>query len=319
MRLNRLDLNLLVCLDALLAERNVSRAATRVFLSQPAMSVALRRLREHFGDELLIHTGRSYSPTTFASSLQRPVRDMVLQLRALSGLRPNFDPTRCDRTIRIEASDYVSTILMTRVLKRAAESAPHMKFDVRLPESNFVENLESGETDLLVIPQPLCSREHPSQVLFTDTFSCVVWEGNSQIRKRITRQQYLQAGHVVAEWNAGRLPALDEEELVRRGFRRRREVTTQSFWLSPQFVIGTQRIATVQTRLAQFMVTRWPIRLLPSPIQTSPLIETVQWHRHQERDDAILWVLELLKSVARELMDEQPGKIRSRKRAPFAR
>jgi len=92
MRLNRLDMNLTLCLDALLAERNVSRAATRLFVSQPAMSIALRRLREHFNDELMVQTGRSYRLTSFAESLQRPVRDVVLQMQAISGWRPNFDP-----------------------------------------------------------------------------------------------------------------------------------------------------------------------------------------------------------------------------------
>jgi DNA-binding transcriptional LysR family regulator len=101
MRLNQLDLNLMVCLDALLSERSVTRAAKRVFLSQPAMSISLKKIRQYFDDDIVVQIGRTLKLTTFAESLQRPVRDAIPQMRAISEW--NFDPAQSDREIHLEA------------------------------------------------------------------------------------------------------------------------------------------------------------------------------------------------------------------------
>jgi LysR family nod box-dependent transcriptional activator len=308
MRLNRLDLNLMVCLDALLAERNVSRAAARVFVSQPAMSVALRKLREYFADEILVQSGRTYRLSAFAESLQKPVRDAILQMQTISDWRPNFNAAQSDRRITIESSDYIATVYMAKVFGQAYALAPRMRFDLRLLGPHYLENLDSGDIDLLIIPDAVSSEAHPRDVLFTDTFSCVVWRGNSLIKRRVTREQYLQLGHVICEWDGGRMEALDETLLAQSGFRRRREITAPSFSLTPQLVVGTQRIATVQTRLAEVMAANWPIRILPCPIELPPIVETVQWHKYQERDPAILWFLDVLKSVAAKLTPRASGR-----------
>ena len=176
-----------------------------------------------------------------------------------------------------------------------------MSIAVRLLNSNYMEDLDSGEIDLLIIPDVLSSKSHPSDALFTDTFSCVVWKDNTLVKRNLTRKQYLQLGHVITEWDGGRLDALDEMVLSRLGYQRRREVVAPGFTLAPQFVVGTQRIATVQTQLANAMAERWPIRVLRCPIDIPPIVETVQWHKYQERDPAILWFIDLLRIVAAEL------------------
>ena len=310
MRLNRLDLNLTVCLDALLAERNVSRAAARVFVSQPAMSVALRRLREYFQDDLLVQAGRQYRLSAFAESLQKPVRDAILQMRAISDWRPNFEPALSDRKLSIEASDYIATVFMPEVFKLASAEAPEMRFELRLLAPGYLDSLDSGEIDLLIIPDALSSSAHPRDVLFTDTFSCVVWQGNTLVKSRLTRTQYFRLGHVICAWDGGRMEALDENQLSRSGLHRRRAITAPSFSLAPQLVVGTQRIATVQTRLAVLMAKSLPIRVLPCPVTIPEIVETIQWHKYQERDPAVRWFLELLKSVASRLGSSRPAPIR---------
>jgi DNA-binding transcriptional LysR family regulator len=301
MRLNQLDLNLMVCLDALLAERSVSRAAKRVFLSQPAMSVALKRLRQYFDDDIVVQVGRALKLTEFAESLQKPVRDAILQMRAISEWKPNFDPAQSDRKIILEASDYITAVYMTRVFECAYAKAPRIRFDLRLLGPTYLDDFESGEIDMLVIPEVVSSNEHPRETLFSDTFSCVVWERNSLVSDGISKDQYLRMGHVMTEWDGGRLAALDETVLAHSGYARRREVTAPSFSLAPQLVVGTDRVATVQTRLAHKMALQSPLRVLPCPIEIPPIVETVQWHKYQERDPAILWFLQILRSVALEL------------------
>jgi LysR family nod box-dependent transcriptional activator len=300
MRLNKLDLNLLICLDALLAEKNVSRAADRIFLSQPAMSSALARLRAYFEDEIVVQVGRTMVVTPFAQTLAKPVRDVLLQMQAITAWRPDFDLAKSDRRISIEASDYTTAVFMVKVFERAWREAPRMQFDLRLLSPTYMEELDSGVVDLLIIPNVLVSNDHPSDSLFSDTWSCVIWNGNSLVGNRVSLEQYLKLGHVITEWG-GRMMALDETLMSQFGYSRRREIIAPSFSLTPQLVVRTDRIATVQTRLATFMARQWPLRVIPCPVEIPVIEETVQWHKYQERDPAILWFRQLLKSVGTEL------------------
>jgi DNA-binding transcriptional LysR family regulator len=118
---------------------------------------------------------------------------------------------------------------------------------------------------------------------------------------RITLEQYLNCGHVMTEWGGGRVPAIDETVLAALGYERRREITAPSFSLTGQLVVGTSRIATVQTRLATFMARHWPLRVLECPVAIPHIVEVVQWHKHQDSDLAIVWMRQLLRSLGGEL------------------
>jgi LysR family transcriptional regulator, nod-box dependent transcriptional activator len=301
LRLNRLDLNLLVCLDAFLIEKSVTKAAEKVFLSQSAMSCALRRLREYFDDEILVQVGRTMVLSPFAQSLEAPVRDALVQMQAISERRPHFDPSMSDRTITLEVSDYVATVLLPRVLESAAKSAPRMHFGIRLIDEPYAEDLEHGTVDLLIVPEALACEGHPSEALFHDAWACVVWSENPLVGKSISLEQFLDLGHVVTEWGGGRLTALDETILKGLGHERRREITAPSFNLTPQLVVGTSRIATVQSRLAAHMARHWPLRVLACPVPMPRIVEVVQWHKHKDRDPAIIWMRKLLNTLGKEL------------------
>ena len=127
MRFQRLDLNLLVALDALLAERSVSLAAERICLSQSATSSALGRLREYFADDLLVVKGRQMVLTARAESLVEPVRAVLEQIRTTISVSPPFDPATSDRAMTIMASDYVTEVLLATALREIADVAPLMR------------------------------------------------------------------------------------------------------------------------------------------------------------------------------------------------
>src|SRR3954464_7975342 len=135
MRYQRIDLNLLIALDALLAERNVTRAAERMHMTQSAMSGVLARLREYFDDQLLVPVGRAMKLTPRAESLIEPVRDILLKVDSTLGVRPEFEAATAQRHFVLIASDYVSNVLLAEVLRRIALVAPGLSFDVR-PSSN---------------------------------------------------------------------------------------------------------------------------------------------------------------------------------------
>src|SRR3974377_573494 len=137
MRFQNLNLNLLVCLDALLEEKSVSKAANRVFLSQSAMSDALARMRDYFGDELLVQVGKTMVPTPLANSLVQPVRDVLIQIRAIASTSVKFDPAKSHRKITVMASDYVVSVLLRKVVSKLSMQAPRMQIEFMALTSEF--------------------------------------------------------------------------------------------------------------------------------------------------------------------------------------
>lgn len=299
LRINRLDLNQLACLDALLAARSVTQAAVQVNLSQPAVSATLARLREYFGDPLLLPAGRGLSLTPFASSLQQPVRDLLLQAQALTRRRPETDPARIERDIVIVASDYVHTIVLDALFQRAAREAPRMRFEVRSIGGYLAEELDQGDVDLVVSLASGVSVAHPSEPLFRDRYACIAWTGNTELGRTLTRETYLRLGHVTALLGRGRTPTLDQIALDAQGLARRAEVRVPSFTLVPGCLVGTNRIATLQSQLARQLARQQPLRVLRCPIEIGDIVMAVQWHRHQSDDPAIAWVRRTLHAVVR--------------------
>ena len=300
MRINRLDLNQLGCLDALLAERNVSRAAEQVHLSQPAVSATLARLREYFSDPLLVPTGRVLNLTPFARSLIEPVRDLLLQAQALTRRRPELDPGRIEREITIVASDYVLSLVLAPLFRRAEQEAPGLRFEVRSISGYLAEELDHGDVDVVVSLSTAISRLHPSEPLLRDTFSCVVWNGNAAVGRTLTKARFLELGHVTTILGRGRVPTLDQIAMDLQGLKRRVEVRVPNFTLVPSCVVGTNRIGTLQTQLAKMLARQWPVRVLRCPIAIPDIVTAVQWHRYQSHDPAILWVRSALHDAVRQ-------------------
>jgi DNA-binding transcriptional LysR family regulator len=318
MDLHLFDLNLLVALDALLTERNVTRAGNRLNLSQSAMSGALARLRHYFHDELLVPVGRQMVLTPVAEGLVTPVRDILLQIRGTLGSKPRFEPSTATRHLSLAVSDYVTEILMADVLRAARCEAPHITFELRPVGRRAGEDLEAGELDFLIAPEDYVQSTQPTEVLFEDTYTCVVWDGNTAIGKTMTLEQYLELGHVVVNVAANEPPSNYDEQFLRRSnLKRRVEVMVPTFSLAPQLVVGTDRVATITTRLAAKCARILPLRLLPLPIAMPPMVEMLQWHKVHEYDTAHDWFRGLLKKVVQTL--PPPPSIRGGRAAHAAR
>jgi len=296
MNLHLFDLNLLVALDALLHECNVTQAGNRLNLSQPAMSGALARLRSHFQDELLVSVGRRMVRTPLGDELVQPVREILLQVRGTLEARSGFDPATSTRHLTIAASDYVVAILLADALRRVRCEAPLMTFDLRPLGPRASEALDNAELDFLIAPAG-DYEVHASEVLFEDTFTCVAWSGNSAVGATISPDEYLNLGHVVV--NVGQDPVgnVDEVHLRKAKRRRRIEISTPSFLLAPQLVVGTDRITTITSRLALKYQAILPLKLVPLPIELPPLVELLHWHRAHNQDAAHLWFRRILKDA----------------------
>lgn len=296
-----LDLNLLVALDALLAERNVTRAGGRVHLSQSAMSGALARLRQFFGDDLMVPIGRSMVLTPLALSLIQPVRDVLLQVQATVATKADFDPATSDRRFTIMGSDFVLTTLMADVVPRVVRAAPGVALELRHMDTTGREGLDRGALDFLVVPHVFVADAHPSEPLFEEGYTCLVWAENAEVGDRISFEQYLAAGHVAIAVGESRHPGFEEWLLQHYGYKRRVAVVAPTYAMLPFLVVGTNRIATVPASVAKFSAQYLPLRTLPLPVKIPKRIELLQWPRFQDQDPGSIWLRGVFRDAAARL------------------
>jgi len=303
MRFGRLDLNLLVALDALLTERSVSLAADRLCLSQSATSSALGRLREYFGDELLVVKGRNMILTARAEELIDPVRAVLEQIRTTVAVAPPFDPSTADRLIRIMASDYSTEVLLTGVLATLETDAPNIRFEIQSMSDNPIETIDRGYVDLLLTINYAISPDHPSLLLFEDDYVVVGARENPAMHEPMTRELYFRLGHVSARFGKSRVPAFEDWFVRRQKQQRRVEVVAPTFLSLPGLIAGTNRIATVHRRMAEIVVRSMPLVMREVPFAIPPIRESVQWNIANSNDRALRWVVERFQAAAAALRD----------------
>ncbi len=297
MRLNRFDLNLLVALDVLLSEKSITRAGKRLNLSQSATSGVLSRLRDSFEDELLIPVGRNLVLTPLAASLCSPVAELLLQIQSTIDIKPDFDPRTATREFRILASDYVSTVLLGELSQRIARMAPGINIDIVPTIANSNELIDRGEVDLIILPKKFMSTLHPTELLFEETYTCIVWDENTLVGDAVSLEQYMALGHVSCRFGNS-ATSFEEWFLKDSGYDRRVEVFTSNFTSLPHFVMGTNRIATMHTRLATTLAKYYPIRLIPPPLEIPKLEMCMQWNRFLDKNLSHNWLRTLLVEIA---------------------
>ena len=199
MNLRSVDLNLLVVLDALLNERNVSRAGERIGLSQPAMSAALARLREIFGDPLLVRVGRELALTHNAEELIVPLREALDRIEITLRQKARFDPRVDLRTFSISASDYAVFVLLAPFVRAVASEAPNVTIHLLPRSRDATRVLQANQADLVIEPSELIGKsEFPSSPLMSDRWLCAIDADNPLIPSgRITKEQFLRLPHLV--------------------------------------------------------------------------------------------------------------------------
>ena len=298
MRFNRLDLNLLVALDALFAEQSITRAARRLNMSQSATSGVLARLRDYFEDPLLIQVGRTMVLSPMAVNLAGSVRDVLLRIQSTIAVQPGFDATTSARHFRVVASDYPISVVLASVARGLALEAPGVTLELVMPGDQVPGVIDRGEADMLIMPAQYLSNEHPSEPLYAETYSCVVWSGNTEVGERMTLEQYMSLGHVTTLFGSKRQPSLEEWFLQGSALARRIEVSTNNFNTLPLLVIGTHRVATMHTRLAHMFARTLPLRIVPVPVEFPGMVWSMQWPRHLHGDAAHKWFRAKVKAAS---------------------
>ncbi|MCA0045929.1 LysR family transcriptional regulator [Mesorhizobium sp. B283B1A] len=298
MRFRGLDLNLLVVLDALLAERNLSAAARRINLSQPAMSAAVARLRDFFGDELFSMNGRERILTSRAAALGPAVRDALLHIQRTIISSDPFDPARSDRRFRVTISDFATLVFFEKVVERVAREAPAVSFELLPVNDSPDELLGRGDVDFVVLPDLFTSSAHSSVALFDERLVCVGCPTNRQLRRQLTFERYLSMRHVSVRFGRSLMPSVEEWFLLEHGLKRRVEVAVQGFSMIPPMVSGTARIATMPFRLVKYFEKTFPLQIVELPLPLPAFTEAVQWPALHNTDPASVWMREVMMQEA---------------------
>ncbi len=300
MRFERLDLNLLVALDVLIEDRSVSLAARRLFLSQPALSGALNRLRDYFGDELLVPSGRQMILTPKAEELRGPVREALMLIKAKITTPLAFDPATAERNFTIVASDYAFHVLGAGVIAAAARIAPGVTFDFEPTGRRASERFERGESDLLLTISTFMSDGHPHVPLFTDEHAVICWSEGIH-KDGISQDSFFAAGHAVAFFGGDRHPAFTETYFAQQSINRKIELRLPSFTALPIAIVGTDRLATMYRRHAEHFARTLPIAVFDPPVTLPTVREDVQWHSLRSADAGLKWLIELVREQARKM------------------
>jgi DNA-binding transcriptional LysR family regulator len=297
MNLAQLDLNLLVALDALLRERNVTRAGESIGLSQPAMSSALGRLRRLLDDELLVRTGREYHLTALAQEIEAPLQDALRQIETLIENRPSFDPSRDKRTFSLAVSDYAVFLLIQPALVRIMKEAVDVAIRISPVGGDTAARLESGDIDLTILPRDV-GPHLPGEVLFSDRWVCIVWKHHSSVEDTITLDQYLSLPHLSYGHSIDSGDSTGDRAIEALNVSRHVRAAAHSFFLLPFLLIGTPLVALIHERLAMKLSNTVDIRIVEPLFKMPEITETMYWHPRHTSDPAHRWLRGILSEVS---------------------
>lgn len=296
--LRRVDVNLIVVLDAILSEKNLTRAGELIGMTQPAVSGALARLRQQFDDPILVRSGRGFELTAKGEELQPLVVHAMREIARTLELSPTFDPATSPRTFLISASDYVLAQVTSPLLLLLEREAPGVKVDFdALPADAMVEPNDLLRRDLLIVGT---GRGIPGkkQSLFSDRFVCIVDASNPRLRDgKISLTDLAELRHVRSNFGAHVLTHVDDI-LSAAGITPRVGISVQGFLPVPFAVAGTTMVGHVPERLALQYRDSLGLAIAETPLNAATLVEAAHWHPSKTGDPALKWLVGMLRKAA---------------------
>ncbi|WP_426324057.1 LysR family transcriptional regulator [Microbacterium sp. E-13] len=296
------DLNLLVSLNALLEERSVSRAATRLHLSQPTLSTALSRLRRHFGDELLVRTGNTYRLTPLAEELLETTGQALSWTDRIFDTRPRFVPEASEREFTLVMSDAQLPIFGRALASIVASEAPRVRLRF---EHSTARMISPGvdwlrDIDALVLPQGILA-DAPSLDLYGDRWVCVI--AASADRRGPLSLAEMSERPWVTPYHP-RMPVLSALHRMRQsGVEPRAAISTEDFLAVPHLVAGSDRVGLMPERVARLAAVFEGVTIVDAPFELGMLVEALWWHPVHERDPAHRWLRQVAVRAANSLAD----------------
>lgn len=284
-----IDIRLLSVFDEIYKTRSVTAAALALNLGQPAVSIALSRLRQQLGDPLFVRTSSGMEPTPFGEGLVRPVRAVLDALDLVLGHRNEFDPATSRRTFRICMTDISQLVLLPRLWKTLRVSAPGIHIEIFPLSKDTAQLLETGEADLAMGLMPQLEAGFYQQLLFRQSFVCMVGADHPRITDQLSLAQFEAEDHVVVS-SSGSAPLVLDREIARLGIKRRIALQIPNF-LGAAFVVEhTDHIITIPERLGDVLQGRGAFRIFPVPFALPDYEVKQHWHERYHHDPGSRWL-----------------------------
>ena len=295
-----IDLNLLSALEALLAERSVTRAAVRVGLTQPAMSHALARLRKTLGDPLFVRTSAGLVPTPRCERLAEPLERILREVARMVEPPAAFDPKTSRRKFRVATTDYVELVLLPRLFARLREEAPNVNLQFVAVPSNAGSALIEERVDVVIGLHGSFEEGagFRTQKLFDDSFVCVVREGHP--KKKLTLEAFVELPHLLIS-PRGASGSIVDDALAKLGLRRRVALDLPHFLVAPHVIKESDLVLTLAGRVANVLVPVLGLRQLAPPIELATFAMAMLWHERAHADEAHVWLRRMISETARRL------------------
>ena len=296
-----IDLNLLVSLDVLIEEANVTRAAARLNVSQPALSAQLARLRNLFHDPLLVPsaTGRGMIPTARALQLRGPLHVALKDLETVVRRPPTFDPVTEERVFAIAASDHLTAVLGTRLIERVHQVAgPRVRVSFRTPNWDLIAaQLERGQVDLLIAYQGNVPSDMKSRRLYDDRHVVAQRKGHPRGTQPLDLDTYCSLSHIlVSNSGSGSFHGDIDEQLMKCGRRRHVALSVHQFVVVPMFLTITDYVAALPSRLLDRFTDQLDVFELP--FEARSYTNSAAWHPRYDADPGHIWLREQLSVTA---------------------
>lgn len=323
-RLRGMNLNLLSALDALLTEKNVTRAARRAGVSQPAMSRSLKQLRELLDDELLVKCGRALVATPRAERLEVPLKRTLADLERLLSDRPDFDPRQERRRFVIAAPDYIAAMIAPPLIERVSSEAPGIEFNF-VPPNRVNANwaLETGRFDVLVQGCNDPAKGLHIETLWMDRFVCAVKEDHPVVTgDTLDLETFASLPHILISITDSISPGSVDIALEEAGLSRNIVCRMRYFMVAPLLVKHSNAVITAPERLLQRFATRGGLRIVEPPVPLHQVPYEMVWHERYVSDPAHQWLRDELRGVGDRYTDieetlpwvEQWGSLQSPRR-----
>ena len=295
-----IDLNLLVAFDALMGERNVTRAAARVGVSQPAMSAALSRLRTLLGDPLFLRGAAGLLPTPRARDLAEPLSQALAQIADTLVTRPGFVPGKASLVFNLGLQDYPTFVLLPALLEALARQAPGIALNVRAfnDRNQAIDLLDAGVIDAAIgVPPTKADRRILTRPLLKDEFVTLVARDNPAAHRTLTLHRFLALTHILVSPEGERHGIVDQA-LAQQGKARKLGLTLPQMFAVPTIVARTRMTATLLKRFALASAAANDLVLLPPPIDLPEMTFHLTWHRRNDASQAQAWLRGLVASTA---------------------
>lgn len=295
MNLQKLDLNLLKIFDVLMDERNVSRAAERLSLSQPAVSGALTRLRDALGDPLFVRTKNGISPTVRSMEIAPSIKRILIEL-AMVVEPENFTPESAELTVSIAGTDYSLSVIITPLIERLKMLAPGIRVSARFIRDELVQQqMEQGDLDIALMTPETAPKGLRGKTLFTENYVCAMSVNHELSKKKsLTLKEFCQADHALTSYQGGAFAGATDKALVELGFKRRVSVSVPSFLVLVELLKRTSLISVVPARL---IANVEGLSVVSVPLNVPGFTKYMVWHDRTHLHPAYQWLRNQISSL----------------------